>query len=107
MTTTQSPSTTVLDCMSVFKGHTNVITINDDDPTERPKLAEHVSKMLKDGFSIVVKTADGESHNVSGYDATTNEWIVKPKNKTAKPSTLKRVAAAASKAMGIAPRAGG
>jgi hypothetical protein len=87
-----------IDILSAHKGHDKKsITIEEDSPKKRAKLAEHVVKLLKDGFLVCL--ADGRK--VTGYDAPTNSWIIIAEKKEAK------VPAQGNKANAVAPVAGG
>lgn len=96
--------TVTLECLNAQEGHASIITIEDNDSEKRAELATHVTAMLTKGYAIMV-TKDGETFPIVGYDKDTNEWLLKGPRK--KPSRLKRMAAAATSAMGIPPRAGG
>lgn len=94
-----------LECLNAQEGHATVITIEDNDPEKRAELAAHVTEMLKKGYAIMV-TKDGGTFPVAGYDKDTNEWVLKNTAKK-KAGPFQRMAAAATQAMGIPPRAGG
>lgn len=90
----------VLDILCAHKGHDKEkISIEDDSPGKRAKLAEHVANLLKDGFQVLL--ADGRK--ISGYDATANEWVIKGDKK----QSDTRVPAKGKPATAVAPVTGG
>lgn len=62
-----------LDILGAQHGHkSEIINIDDDKPERRAELAEHVKKLIRSGFAVML--ADGTK--VVGYDAETNSWVV-------------------------------
>ena len=87
-----------LDILNSYKGHDpEVITINDDDPARRAKLAQKVTALIRDGFLVAL--ADGQK--IKGYDPKTNEWLVGAHK------SLLRVHAKDKSATAVGPSAGG
>lgn len=90
----------VLDIPCAHKGHDKQkITIDDDSPQKRAKLAEHVANLLRDGFQVLL--SDGRK--VTSYDPATNEWVIA----SAKKAPPEKVPAKGKPATAVAPVTGG
>lgn len=62
-----------LDVLGARDGHkSETISVDDDKPERRAELAEHVKKLIRGGFAVML--ADGTK--VIGYDPDTNSWVV-------------------------------
>ncbi len=64
-----------LEIPSAVQGHAT-ITIEETNPAERAKLAEQVTKMIREGHLVFVRLPDGETRRVQGYDPQMNTWIL-------------------------------
>lgn len=88
-----------LDVLGSRHGHeSEVISIEDNKPERRAELAEHVNKLIKSGFAIML----GDGTKVVGFDPETSSWLVK--GKTQKPE---KISAQGNKATAMAPVVGG
>ena len=93
-----------LDILSTLKGHDKEkITIKDDNPKKRQALAEKVTALIRDGFSVFL----GDGTRVRGYDAEANEWLVASERKKQRKGLWSRVKALGKTATAVAPTAGG
>jgi hypothetical protein len=91
-----------LHILNTVRGHKKeVVTIEDDNPENRAKLAEKITALIKDGF--VIKLSDGTA--VKGYDPASNEWLVPAAGK--KKGLWDRVKGVGASANAVAPVAGG
>ena len=93
-----------LDILSSLAGHEKGKITIDDDPAKRRQLAEKVTGLIKDGFSVFLATGE----RVRGYDPESNDWLVASSTRAnAKKGLLERVAAIGRPATAVAPIAGG
>lgn len=99
----------VLEMLSTIAGHSEIY-FNDVSPSERQKLSNQISELLKQGHLVFLMQGD-ETRKVTGYDSGTNEWIVQatPKDlpKGVKRRQHMRFSGRGSRAMGVPRVAGG
>ncbi len=93
-----------LDVLSTLAGHEKGKIIIDDDPAKRKFLAEKVTSLIRDGFSVLLNSGE----RVRGYDADTNDWLVASTDHLkAKKGFFERISALGRPANAIAPITGG
>ena len=77
-----------LHILNSLKGHAKeTITIKDDNPKKRAKLAEKITELIKDGYAIMLP----DGRQIKGYDAEANEWLVPAEGKKKKQNLWDRV----------------
>lgn len=106
-----------LSILNVGDGDTK-ITFDKDKPEERERACRIVADMLKLGYAIMVKDADGKWTRAVGFDPETAEYLVsaeptdeaavqKPTKKVKRGRAAKRLPASTTRAVGVARSAGG
>ena len=91
--------------LSSTRGDTTMY-VEDSKPEDRAKLAETVTRLLKEGHTIFIVCGDELTNRITGYDAATNEWLCET-GKKGKSSLFSWIKAAATKAVRVPRSAGG
>lgn len=103
-----------VEVLNVMRGGTPVkpkIYVREGSEEDRRELAKAIEKMIRSGHAVFLLKSGTEDavekeadYRIHGYDPETNEWIVYlPSSQKGK----KRVSAKGTKALSVAPVAGG
>lgn len=95
-----------LNTLNVVEGDVK-ITFSEVEPEARKALAKQVLRLKKEGYAVMLEEG-GETSMIEGYDATTNEWVLKtPRQEKGKTKRGRRKSATNTTVTSVAPTSGG